>query len=426
MRSPHLRFRRRDELRWIDTDGNTAMTKIDDVVQQTTRALLRFRGETSSRALAEQLVRRYDALDSDELDRFLAFLLSDLGADREAIDAAIVRYQTNPDEPEVADLADATESQRQHLFRAINTAPGGIRILLHMRTALLERRRTHPELAPLERDLRHLLTSWFNRGFLELRQLDWSTPAHVLEKLIEYEAVHEIRGWDDLRRRLAPDRRSFGFFHPALPGEPIIFVEVALTEGIATSIQAVIDAPTPDEQPFDADTAIFYSITNCQQGLRGVSFGSFLIKRVTELLSAENPDLRTFATLSPIPGFATWLTTSHPEASTDDHSEMMSMCAAYLLAARRDHMPLDPVARFHLRNGAKVERINWRGDTSEKGLRESHGLLVNYLYSGQDHAANHEALIVDGLINASAEVIALAGDRVDESHVVNSSAQVAD
>ncbi|NNC80710.1 MAG: malonyl-CoA decarboxylase [Acidimicrobiales bacterium] len=402
------------------------MTKIDDVVQQTARALLRFRGETSSRALAEQLVRRYESLESDELDRFLGFLLTDMGAERDAIDAAIERYQETPGEAEVADLADAAESQRQHLFRAINTASGGIRTLLHMRTALLERRHSHPELAPVERDLRHLLTSWFNRGFLELRQLDWTTPAHVLEKLIEYEAVHEIRGWDDLRRRLAPDRRSFGFFHPALPGEPIIFVEVALTEGLASSIQGVIDAPAPDVQPEGADTAIFYSITNCQSGLRGVSFGSFLIKRVTELLMSEDPELTTFSTLSPIPGFASWLSEFHPDATIDDESDMLHLCAAYLLAARRDHMPLDPVARFHLRNGARIERINWRGDTSENGLQQSHGLLANYLYSGQDHAANHEALISDGLINASEEVIALAGDRVDATHVVNSAAEVAD
>jgi len=402
------------------------MTKIDDVVQQTARALLRFRGETSSRALAEQLVRRYETLEPDELDRFLTFLLTDLGADRSQIDSAIEMYQSNPGESEVADLADAAESQRQHLFRAINTAPGGIRTLLHMRSALLERRRSHPDLAPVERDLRHLLTSWFNRGFLELRQLDWTTPAQVLEKLIEYEAVHEIRGWDDLRRRLAPDRRSFGFFHPALPDEPIIFVEVALTEGMASSIQAVIDAPAPDQQPVDADTAIFYSITNCQTGLRGVSFGSFLIKRVTELLTAEDPELTTFATLSPIPGLSTWLADAHADATTEDETEMKHLCAAYLLTARRDHMPLDPVARFHLRNGARVERINWHGDTSTKGRAESHGLLVNYLYSGQDHAANHESLIADGLINASAEVIALAGDLVDETHVVNSAAQVAD
>lgn len=402
------------------------MTKIDDVVQQTARALLRFRGETSSRALAEQLVRRYEALAPDELNRFLSFLLTHLGADRTQIEGAIERYQSNPGEAEIADLADAAESQRQHLFRAINTAPGGIRTLLHMRSALLERRRSHPELAPVERDLRHLLTSWFNRGFLDLRQMDWNTPAQVLEKLIEYEAVHEIRGWDDLRRRLAPDRRSFGFFHPALPDEPIIFVEVALTEGMASSVQAVIDAPAPDEQPAGADTAIFYSITNCQTGLRGVSFGSFLIKRVTELLMAEDQELTNFATLSPIPGFSAWLADTHPDADTVDEGEMMHLCAAYLLAARRDHMPLDPVARFHLRNGARVERINWRGDTSTKGLSESHGLLVNYLYSDQDHAANHEALIADGLINASAEVIELAGDLVDETHVVNSSAQVAD
>ena len=228
-----------------------------------------------------------------------------------------------------------------------------------MRTELLARRRTHPELAPVERDLKYLLNSWFNRGFLRLEQLDWQTPAHILESLIRYEAVHEIRGWDDLRRRLAPDRRSFGFFHPALPDEPIIFVEVALVNGLAESIQDVIDAPTPEEMPSDVDTAIFYSITNCQTGLRGISFGSFLIKQVTERLSADLPELTTFSTLSPIPGFSAWLLEHHGDIDTTDQHKMEAVCAEYLVGERRRGLPLDPVARFHLRNGACVERINW-------------------------------------------------------------------
>jgi len=281
-------------------------------------------------------------------------------------------------------------------------------MLLDMRTQLLSVRKEHPELSPVERDLKHLLSSWFNRGFLRLEQLDWTTPAHILESLIKYEAVHEIRGWSDLRRRLAPDRRSFGFFHPALPDEPIIFVEVALTKGLATSIQEVIDAPSPDGPLEDADTAIFYSITNCQSGLRGISFGSFLIKQVTERIAAEDPELTTFSTLSPIPGLASWLAEHHSETDTADQAIMEQRCADYLLTAKRGILPADPVARFHLRNGACIAQINWQGDTSAKGMGESHGLLVNYRYSGEDLAANNEALTLDGIITATQQVVDLA------------------
>ena len=343
-------------------------------------------------------------LDDDQRTSFFDVLLNEFGADRTEVDAAIDAYRAEPSELNTVSLAEAADAKRLDLFRAINTAPGGIAALLDMRTEILARRKTHPDLAPVEKDLKYLLSSWFNRGFLHLEQLDWTTPAHILESLIRYEAVHEIRGWDDLRRRLAPDRRSFGFFHPALPDEPIIFVEVALTKGLATSIQDVIDAPPPDAVPTDADTAIFYSITNCQTGLRGISFGSFLIKQVTEHLSAEDPTLTTFSTLSPIPGFASWLSTNHPNADTSDQDTLARHCANYLVNARRGELPADPVARFHLRNGACIAQINRGGDTSEKGMAESHGLLVNYLYSGQDLLANNEALMLDGHVCAGANV----------------------
>ena len=353
------------------------------------------------------MVRRYTSFDEHQKTAFFTALLQDFGADRAAVDAAIDQYRGHPSEENTVALAEAADSRRLDLFRAINTAPGGIGSLLDMRSELLARRSTHPELAPVERDLKYLLASWFNRGFLHLEQLDWTTPAHILESLIRYEAVHEIRGWDDLRRRLAPDRRSFGFFHPALPDEPIIFVEVALTKGLATSIQAVIDAPPPRSSTIEADTAIFYSITNCQSGLRSISFGSFLIKQVTERLRAEDPALTTFATLSPIPGFAMWLKEHHPGVDTTDQNALEAHCAAYLLTARRGDLPADPVARFHLRNGACIAQINRHGDTSTKGLNESHGLLVNYQYSGQDLLANNEALMLDGQVCASEEVTGL-------------------
>jgi malonyl-CoA decarboxylase len=397
----------------------TEAVEIGAVTASTARALLRLRGDTASRALAELLVRRYGSLTEDQKIEFFRVLLDEFGADRAAVDAAIGNYQADPTEQTLVTLAEAADSRRLELFRAINTAPGGIAVLLDMRTVLLAQGSDVPELEPVEKDLKHLLGSWFNRGFLRLEQLTWETSAHILESLIKYEAVHEIRGWTDLRRRLAPDRRSFGFFHPALPDEPIIFVEVALTAGLATSIQDVIDAPTlalEAEPANDADTAIFYSITNCQTGLRGISFGSFLIKQVTERLAVEQPTLTTFSTLSPIPGFAAWLVENRPSIDTTDDVQMVQSCATYLLTVRRRGLPQDPVARFHLRNGASVEQINWRGDTSAKGMAESHGLLVNYLYSGQDIAANNEALTLDGVVTASKQVAGLI-DPADESLV---------
>jgi malonyl-CoA decarboxylase len=379
------------------------------VTASTARALLRLRGDTASRSLAELLVRRYTSLDDQQKTDFFRMLLDEFGAERSNVDQAIAAYQTDPSEANTVALAEAADARRLNLFRAVNTADGGIAMLLDMRTRLIAMRADAPDLAPVERDLKYLLASWFNRGFLRLEQLDWTTPAHILESLIKYEAVHEIRGWSDLRRRLAPDRRSFGFFHPALPDEPIIFVEVALTTGLATSIQTVLDAPVPDEPP-QADTAIFYSITNCQTGLRGISFGSFLIKQVTERLASELPGLEAFSTLSPIPGFASWLEQNHPDADTTDEASMVRHCARYLVTAKRRSLPLDPVARFHLRNGACLEQLNWHGDTSAKGMAESHGLLANYLYSGQDLAANNEALTLDGIVTASRQVVSLLDD----------------
>lgn len=402
------------------------MRAIDRVVQDTIRALLLLRGETAAQALATQLVRRLDELDDEGFDHLFRYLLDVHGADPIAIDTAIAAYTAEPSPETIADLADATESRRLELFRTINTAPGGIACLLRVRAKLREVIRETPEFSPIERDLRHLLESWFNRGFLALRQLDWETPAHILEKLIEYEAVHEIRGWDDLRRRLAPDRRSFGFFHPTLPDEPIIFVEVALTHGMAARIGDIIDQPQLDHgETVDFDTAIFYSITNCQTGLSGISFGNFLIKHVAMRLSEELPQLTTFATLSPIPGFRRWLEAHEIEVDPENQGELMATCARFLLNARRRGLPEDPVARFHLRNGARLERINWQGDMSEKGLRESHGLLVNYRYSDQDFDANRDALEIEGIVIASEAVIDSAGDATDKSMVGTSPTEVA-
>jgi len=319
------------------------------------------------------------------------------------------------------------------LLRRMNMAPGGTGALIAMRSEINARLRDEPELKLLGADLRHLFASWFNRGFLELRRIDWQTPAAVLEKLIAYEAVHAIKGWDDLRRRLAPDRRCFAFFHPALPGEPLIFVEVALVEGLATSMPPLLSQDMEDDtaraQAARADTAIFYSISNCQDGLRGVSFGNFLIKQVVEELHAEFPQLKQFSTLSPVPGFRRWLTQQlaeegdpdaallpklardswwhDPEQSEPLRASLMRLCAAYLTRRLSPGNRIDPVAHFHLGNGARLERINWLGNTEFRAIQESFGIMVNYLYDHDSIENNHEAFVREGTIVRSPDVDAL-------------------
>ena len=313
-------------------------------------------------------------------------------------------------------------------------APSGTRTVVNMRQDLLSLVQSNAVLKEVDEDFQHLLTSWFNPGFLQLKHIDWTTPAHILEKLIEYEAVHEMQGWEDLRRRLdANDRRCFGFFHPALPDEPLIFVEVALVEGVASSVQVIL-APRDTQIPAEEhDTAIFYSISNCQEGLRGISFGNFLIKHVVMLLKEELPELNNFATLSPIPGFMRWLEgLEAPPAglvSTEEFdslraawveqgwlgeddekngssrkSMLLRLCAHYLLNEKRGASPLDPVARFHLGNGASVDRINWQGDVSANGLKQSAGLLVNYRYDLNAVEENHERFFNSGDVVASPSV----------------------
>ena len=327
------------------------------------------------------------------------------------------------------DLHFASEPQRQELFRRLNRAPDATRELVGMRADLLKIMQSNKDLAVVDRDIVHLLASWFNRGFLVLRRIDWSTPAIILEKVIRYEAVHQIHDWNDLRRRIDPeDRRCYGFFHPALVDEPLIFVEVALTETMPDAIAPLL---AEDRQPVPierARTATFYSISNCQRGLGGISFGNFLIKQVVEDLRREFPKLDTFVTLSPVPGFMKWLkhtpnlpVTEEERAlldllDTDDwinneplaaqlRGPLESLAAHYFLKARLPRgSPVDSVARFHLGNGARLERINWLGDVSAKGLRESAGLMVNYLYRLDDIEKNHEAYANDYTVTASPAV----------------------
>jgi malonyl-CoA decarboxylase len=345
--------------------------------------------------------------------------------------AAAETYLSAPTAEAAAELAQAADPPRQELLRRMNMAPGGTAALVAMRKEIAGNLRDEPVLKLLDRDLKHLFASWFNRGFLELRRIDWQSPAAVLEKLIAYEAVHEIHGWDDLRRRLAPDRRCFAFFHPALPDDPLIFVEVALVRGLAGAVQPLLVADTDNEAARNraslADTAIFYSISNCQDGLRGISFGNFLIKQVVEELKSELPHLTRFSTLSPVPGFRRWLAkraaaTNDPEAVLLSHLDadtlqseamrplIMRFCATYLTRRASAQEPADPVARFHLGNGARLERINWLGNTDPRGVRESFGVMVNYLYDLETIESNHEAFVHDGAVVRSAEVDALLSE----------------
>lgn len=395
--------------------------------------LLSGRGEASGMALAQAVLEAWQRLDKPGRLAFFNLLQERFGPDHDRLDKAIEAYRKKPDAAAISALHLAAEPRRQELLRRLNLAPEGTPVLVRMREALFEAMETEPELKAVDVDFRHLFGSWFNRGFLVLRRIDWRTPANVLEKIIRYEAVHEIQGWDDLRRRLEPaDRRCFAFFHPQLVDEPLIFVEVALTTGIPGSIGEVL-GPEREVLPAQrATTAVFYSISNCQEGLRGISFGNFLIKQVAEDLKRELPGLDTFVTLSPVPGFARWLAGIAQEPgdlalTNEERSELArpagetislddatkarrdkllgQMMAEYLLRARTGSgRVVDPVARFHLGNGARLERINVGGNLSARGLRESHGVMVNYRYDLDDIETNHEAFATRNTVVASSSV----------------------
>jgi malonyl-CoA decarboxylase len=401
--------------------------------KQLAATLLSERGEASGALVARQLHEALDALDASDRHGFQHYVATEFQPDKATLRAAAERYLADGTAEAAATLAQAADPPRQELLRRMNMAPGGTGALIALRREINARLRGEPELKLLDTDLQHLFASWFNRGFLELRRIDWQTAAAVLEKLIAYEAVHEIKGWDDLRRRLAPDRRCFAFFHPALPGEPLIFVEVALVEGLATSMQPLlsqdVEEDTARARALRADTAIFYSISNCQDGLRGVSFGNFLIKQVVQELQAEFRQLQRFSTLSPVPGFRRWLTQQLAEESNPDaallpeltrdgwwhdpeQSEplraiLIRLCATYLTRRLSPGNRIDPVARFHLGNGARLERINWLGNTELRAIQESFGIMVNYLYDRDSIENNHEAFVRGGTIVRSPDVDAL-------------------
>ncbi|MGH6789578.1 MAG: malonyl-CoA decarboxylase [Pseudolabrys sp.] len=410
--------------------------------------LLSGRGEASGVALAREILGSYSELTTGPRIAFFEALAHRFGPDPAALEQAIAAWREKPSDAAVASVHAASEPRRQELFRRLNLAPNGTEALVRMREQLMDTLDHRDDLAAVDADFVHLFSSWFNRGFLVLRHVNWSTPAIVLEKLIRYEAVHAIRGWEDLRRRIdPPDRRCYAFFHPALVDEPLIFVEVALERDIAGAIEPILATEREIIEPEKTRTAVFYSISNCQRGLTGVSFGSFLIKQVVEEICREMPRLSTFVTLSPVPNFAKWLaheralessaaineTDKAELAALDDPNwwrntetveqikdPLLRAAAWYFLRARNARgTPVDAVARFHLGNGARLERINWLADTSERAMRQSCGLMVNYQYDLDDIEKNHEAYAegrtvvasnaVQRLLRPSLELVPIAG-----------------
>lgn len=411
--------------------------------------------EVSARARAADLGRMYLALEPAGQLRFLKLLADNYGVDRTAVDTAIdgvkAAKDNNARAKAEATLRRALEPRWRGLLKRFTTLPEGVKFLVDMRVVMLDYARTEPAIKALSDDLREMLSAWFDVGLLELKLITWESSAAILEKLIAYEAVHEIRSWDDLKNRLDSDRRCFAYFHPAMPHEPLIFVEVALVPEMAANVHDILDADAPMGDVSAATTAIFYSISNAQKGLVGISFGNFLIKRVVELLKHDVPNLKKFATLSPIPGFGKWsaqtldddafeLTNAERKALSplvdgkSDGERLKSalgrpnwyrdeqlagalkvpvsrMAAHYLHGERRpDGKAKDPVAHFHLSNGARMERLNWLGDTSQKGLSQAHGMMINYLYRVSDIESNSDAYSSSGKIAVSSSVKPLLRD----------------
>lgn len=380
----------------------------DDAPQALVESVLSATGEVSSLVYAARLLDQIEALDDAALADLITHLAESYDLDGAALSAAASSYDSHPSSRGLADIAKLAEPRWVELFRRLNATDGGTVRLVRLRQRILGMTRDNPAAARLDSRLQSLLRMWFNPGFLILQPIDWSTPANILEKIIAYEAVHAISSWEDLRARLAPeDRRCFAFFHPLMPEEPLIFVEVALTEEIPRAIEPVLQIEREALAAQEASTAVFYSISNCQAGLAGISFGNFLIKRVAQELKQEFPELKRFVTLSPVPGLMKWLRGAQPElaarfdsadaafwdgeAATQEKTFLAAAMRYFTRSDRPDGWPNDPVARFHLGNGAVLEQLNFGGDRSEKGMAQSGGLMVNYLYDLKVVEANHEA-----------------------------------
>lgn len=434
--------------------GDLSASGVERLREQIDECLQYKGGEVSARGRAVELGKTYLELSTEGRAKFLNLLVTDYGVDKASLDTALTTLN-DADDPLARHDAErrlkaALEPRRVALLRQFNAVPEGVKFLVDMRAELLPMQRENPALRALNDDLRDLLVSWFDIGFLDLKQITWDAPASLLEKLIAYEAVHEIRSWDDLKNRLDSDRRCFAFFHPRMPDEPLIFVEVALVHGMADNVQELLDEAAPEQDPDKVDTAIFYSISNAQSGLAGVSFGNFLIKRVVDELCRDLPNLKTFATLSPVPGFRRWLdkalTAREPVLWNDATAAKLAelgeaedafegernllnrddwwqepklaellrpvltrQCTHYLFQEKRGQSTLDRVEHFHLTNGARLERLNWLADTSPNGLRQSAGMMVNYLYKLREIERNHEAYSVAGRVTASPTVKRVLG-----------------
>ncbi len=410
-------------------DADHAGPKLRDI-GDLAEDLLSFRGETAGHKIATSLFAQYRALSEDEKLGFLNMVADGYGPDQAALERAIHAFRSAPGEPTIASLRAATVSPRQVLIRRLNLAENGTLELIKLREDALRFQKQIGNFDVLDADFSHVLTPWFNIGFLDLRLMEWSSAANVLHKVITYEAVHEIQGWEDLRRRVEPDdRRCYAFFHPRMPDEPLIFVEVALTKEIPRTIATLLDEKRVPIAAADASLAVFYSISNCQVGLRGIPFGSMLIKRVVELLSKQLPMLKTFVTLSPVPGFAAWLARQRQDessvvpdealkalggigpqwscdtASQDERQALVIAAAHYFLKARTPQgKVINSVARFHLGNGARLEQINFAADLSANGLKDAHGLMVNYLYDQKTIDTNAQHFSEGATVAASGVV----------------------
>jgi malonyl-CoA decarboxylase len=380
--------------RLVERLGKAPRPETGEGLLELAGALLSLRGKASGPSLASAFMDLYEASPIAERQAFLSQFSAHHPRDRAAIDLAVEGWRERRDEAAASRLHDAAQSPCQRLIRLLNLAPGGTRRLIAMRADLLGAVDAPAGLRDLDREFEHVFASWFNAGFLELRRIEWDSPASILERLIRYEAVHSIAGWDDLRGRVEPaDRRCYGFFHPQMANDPLIFVEVALTQGLPDAIGQLIAADRTPVDPHQATCAIFYSISNCQPGLKGIPFGNFLIKQVVGLLRRELPQLASFATLSPVPGFARWLARERPAQAVPAGEELKALAAEYLVMSRDRHGQVsDPVARFHLGNGARLEAVHSGADLSPNGIRQSHGVMVNYLYEIDRIEANHIAL----------------------------------